>query len=436
MYETVHELHPTQHPALSRCADFPAAEDDLPASSARFITRLPLLDGDYRLVGYELRVRRDTPLPVIPGARDLDQIQDEALLTSVIDLDFVQALGHKLILLALAPAGLHSPLLEQLGAERVLLAVPPAPPDSETGARCRELAGRGFRLVVDDPGDLQPHATPIPAHSHVRIDAGGQDAMALAKRAARVRRLGAAGLIAANVDSLEAYEACRSLAFEFVQGYFFTQAPATASRTLHAGRLLIMELLNLVMGRAEFPRIEAKFKLDAGLSYKLLRYINSPAVGLRYPIKSIGQALVMLGHDQLYRWLTLLMFTHNPGDPRCRALLKNAVVRARLTESLGESRLAAGERGGLFIAGILSMLDALLNLPMEQAIAPLKLPQAVVDALLKDEGAYAPYLQLARACEQFDQGVIGRLCARAGLSPEAVNLAHVNALIWSETLEG
>jgi EAL and modified HD-GYP domain-containing signal transduction protein len=199
--------------------------------------------------------------------------------------------------------------------------------------------------------------------------------------------------------------------------------------------MVIMDLLNLVMGHADFPAIEAKFKLDAALSYKLLRFINSPAVGLRYPIKSIGQALVMLGHDQLYRWLTLLLFTHEQGDPRSRALLRNAVVRARLTETLGEQHISRGERGGLFITGILSMLDALLGLPLEQALARLKLPEAVIDALLEGTGPYAPYLQLAQACEQFDQDRIAQLSVQARLTPDAVNLAHVNALIWSEGLE-
>ncbi len=433
MQNALHILRPGQEYTASQTAD--AVFEAIPPQATRFISRVPLLDPDYRIVGYELRIRQGTPLPVIPGATSLAQIQDEALLTSVIDLHFMQALGDKLVLLALDPTSLDSPLLEHLKAERVMLAVSPAAPGSALAVRCAELASRGFRLIVDNPLDLPPGEASLPPDCHVRIDARGLDATALARRASLTRRAGAAGLIAGEVDSLETYEACRCLPFDFMQGYFFTQAPTSASRTLHAGRLLIMEVLNLVMAHAEFPHIEAKFKLDAGLAYKLLRFINSPAVGLRYPIKSIGQALVMMGHDQLYRWLTLLLFTHQAGDPRSRALLKNAVVRARLTESLGQEQVAAADRGGLFIAGILSMLDALLNMPMAEVLGQLKLPQSVTDALLTGEGPLAPYLQLACACEQFDQGRVRQLCEQAGLTPEVVNVAHVNALIWSESLE-
>ncbi len=415
---------------LLRSPDQPrdAAADALPAS--RFITRLPLLDADCRIVGYELGIRPHAPVPVLPGATSPAQIQDEALLTTVIDLDYQQALGDKLTLLSLDAATLGNPLLQMLKPERTLLLMPPLC-RGELAEQAATIARQGFGLVWDE----LPEDRPGPVPCHLRIDTRRHNAMSLGHSVIAARQRGAGRLIAAHVDTAETFAVCKRLSFDLVQGYFFTQAPATAGRELQAGRLVIMDLLNLVMGHAEFPAIEAKFKVDAALSYKLLRFINSPAVGLRYPIKSIGQALVMLGHDQLYRWLTLLLFTHEQGDPRSRALLRNAVVRARLTETLGEQQMGRGERGGLFIVGILSMLDALLGLPLEEAIARLRLPDPVIDALIAGTGPYAPYLQLAQACEQFDQERIAHLSGQAGLTPDAVNLAHVNALIWSEGLE-
>jgi EAL and modified HD-GYP domain-containing signal transduction protein len=116
-------------------------------------------------------------------------------------------------------------------------------------------------------------------------------------------------------------------------------------------------------------------------------------------------------------------------------LLRHALVRARFAEVLGEERMAPELRGGLFIAGILSMLDALLNMPMEQAIASLNLSQPITDALLRGQGAYGPYLRLVMACERFDEEAIGQLAGELGLSPEAVNIAHLNALVWQEGLD-
>jgi EAL and modified HD-GYP domain-containing signal transduction protein len=187
--------------------------------------------------------------------------------------------------------------------------------------------------------------------------------------------------------------------------------------------------------KAPIERMEAAFKRNAALTYRLLRYINSPANGLGRSIQSIGHALVWLGFEPLYRWLSLLLFSTGEGDGRSDALLRNALVRARFMENLGALQLEPKQRGGLFIVGILSHLDALLNLPMSQAIEPLKLPDAMRDALLTRTGLYAPYLLLAQACEHFDQEAVNTLASQHGLSADEVNLAHVNALIWSESLE-
>jgi EAL and modified HD-GYP domain-containing signal transduction protein len=205
---------------------------------------------------------------------------------------------------------------------------------------------------------------------------------------------------------------------------------------MDASRLRIMKLLNLSARHAEFPEIESHLKQDAALTVRLLRFINSPAVGLRYPVRSIGHALLMLGHDQLYRWLTLLLFVHeSAGQGRNLALLRNALIRARFTENLGAARMPPDLRDGLFIVGILSMLDALLGLPMSQAVEGLNLAEPIVEALLRGEGPYAGWLALAVACERRDPGAIGRLGASLGVDAQAVNLAHIEALIWAEGMD-
>ena len=110
--------------------------------------------------------------------------------------------------------------------------------------------------------------------------------------------------------------------------------------------------------------------------------------GFQQPIRSIAHALVIIGYKQLYRWLTLLS-TSGKADPRSKALLQNALVRARMTELLGQKKLSPAEREGLFIVGIFSLLDVLLNVPMEQALEQLQLPAPVMAALARREGIYA-----------------------------------------------
>lgn len=403
----------------------------------RFLTRQPVIGANQQLVGYELKLRDSVPVPVIPGAASLQQMRDEMLLTCALNRDLQQAAGGKLLFfLTIAPDTLYSPLMELLPKANVIVAMKGLEaPDIEMKIRLGELARMGVRLSLDDPAGGLGLKLPPSLCRYVRIDTRLHDALGLGQRLDKIRATyPMAKVVAMHVDSEELQESCRRLGFDFLQGYYFTELRPDTEHHLDGNRLRIMELLNLVISHAETSKIEAKFKTDAALSYRLLRYLNTPALMLQQPIESIAHALMFLGHDQLYRWLALLLFSSEEPDARTQSLLRNALVRARFTENLGQCRLAPPRRGGLFIVGILSMLDALVNLPMDRAIAGLKLPEEIVFALLKRVGPLAPYLELAIACENFDQDTINRCATENGFSPDEVNFAHVDALIWSERL--
>jgi EAL and modified HD-GYP domain-containing signal transduction protein len=406
-----------------------------PSGPLRFLTRQPILDASHRLIGYEFGVQKNVPVPVAAGTQSLQQMRDEWLLASARTSGLQQALGDRyLSFLTIDAASLTGLSLERLPAGLVLAvrnlaALSPAGRD-----RLLDLASLGVRLALD-ADDGAAAALPAAIWRYVRIDINAGDALTLAQRYDRARsQCPAARLIATGVDTDEAFRACKKTGFQLFQGYHLASLQPAAAHRLYGSRARLMDLLNAVMNGAEIAEVEAKFKTDAGLSYKLLRYLNSPALMLNQPIQSISHALMYLGHEQLYRWLTLLLFAGGESDARSQALLKNAVVRARLVENLGQGQVAVAERGRLFILGMLSLLDALLNLPMARAIDGLNLPKEVVDGLLGRSGAYAAYLQLAEACESFDQAAVQTLADKIGRSAEEVNLAHVEALIWSEEL--
>ena len=416
---------PVSKPSVADAAEIP-----LP----RFLTRQALFNDEHRIVGYELGINQRAPRPVLPGASDPARNQDELLIAAVLDLDYREALSGKRVILGLSAATLVDPLLEKLPSEHVIIALPLLAPTPALVSRCQALSAAGYALALDAAGLNPATAALAECCRYLRLDVGG-DPRAVLDRLVPLSR-GNPRLIATNVASAETYAACRKLSFELYQGDFFSQPGPLTAGAIDAGRLHIMQTLNLVVSQAEIARIEACFKQDAALSLKLLRFINSPGVGLRYPVRSLGHALLMLGHDQLYRWLTLLLFVQGGGDGRGQALLRHALVRARLVELLGESRVATDLRGGLFIVGILSLLDVLLRVPMQQALAGLNLAEPIVDALLRDHGAYFPYLALARACESGMPDNNLEIFAQAlGLGSKEVNDAHLAALAWAEAMD-
>lgn len=422
-------------PGMPAPASRPSAVDAAEMPLPRFLTRQTLFDDEHRVVGYELGINQRAPRPVLPGASDPASNQDELLIAAVLDLDYREALSGKRVMLGVSAATLADPLLEKLPREHVIIALPLLAPTPAQVSRCQALSAAGFALALDAAG-LNPATAPlVECCRYLRLNVGGGDPRAILDRLLPLLR-GHPRLIAANLTSAETYAACRKLSFELYQGDFFTQPGPLTAGAIDAGRLQIMQTLNLVVSRAEIPRIEACFKQDAALSLKLLRFINSPGVGLRYPVRSLGHALLMLGHDQLYRWLTLLLFVQDSGDGRGQALLRHALVRARLVENLGEARVTTDMRGGLFIVGVLSLLDVLLRVPMQQALAGLNLAEPIVDALLRDRGAYFPYLALARACESgMPDNNLDIFAQALGLGSKEVNDAHVAALAWAEGMD-
>ncbi len=409
---------------------------DAVALRLRFLRREPVLDRAEQLVGYELALRNRHALYDVRPDDTVMLMNDQMLLKSILDLGAERLLQGRQAFIAISPLILDHPLLERLPGRNIVLALQP---QDESAAsiieRCRQLKERGFRIALDNPR-YQPELLPwLQMCDYVRFNIAQADALELGKVVVEILKVAVRPLIAMGVDSEEHFEACRKLAFNYFEGYYFAKPQHSAPHRLDNQRIKVIELLNLVRNRAEIKELEASVKRDAAITYKILRYINSPANGLLQEIRSIAHALTLLGYDQMYRWLTLLLFASEKADARSQTLLKNALVRARLVELLGREKISGPDQDGLFLVGILSLLDVLLNTPMETALANFHLPQPVSQALLQRDGIYAPYLDLAIACEEFDQEQIEALATACGLSAAKVNAAHVDALVWAEEVE-
>lgn len=399
----------------------------------RFLGRQPMLDRGGDISAYELRIKKTVPNTNTASARTLQQMYEETLLASMLDLDVPLLRGDKLIFATVGAGTLGTAFLDRLDGDGIVLVF--APPEGDVHAvlaRCKELHARGFRFGLENVQYREELDDLLALTDYLRLDAATYDAMQLGELVSNLRRHGDFKLIANRVETEELYEVCRRLSFDYFQGYFFAKPLPVPAQKVDSQRLRVMQLLNQAMNHAEIAELEENFKHDPVLSYKLLRYINSPATGLMQPVRSIAHGLVVLGYDQLYRWLTLLLFASGQPDHRTLALMKTALIRARLVELLGATHFKGAERDGLFITGIFSLLDALLNMPMARALEHLKLAPAVEAALLNQEGIYAPYLDLAIACEESEQDVIATYLAAGKISAEELNTAHVQAIIWAE----
>jgi EAL and modified HD-GYP domain-containing signal transduction protein len=161
---------------------------------------------------------------------------------------------------------------------------------------------------------------------------------------------------------------------------------------------VIVELIRRVDAEEPIDKLENTLRRDPTLAFKLLRYINSPAFGLRVEINSFAHAIMMLGYKKLKRWLALLLATAGQ-DPNLRPVMFAAVRRGLLMEELARGSGDEEMKSELFICGVFSLLDKMMGEPFDSLLKSIPVPERVYQALAEEAGPYWPYLQLIRAVE-------------------------------------
>ncbi|MBR0567762.1 HDOD domain-containing protein [Azoarcus sp. L1K30] len=246
--------------------------------------------------------------------------------------------------------------------------------------------------------------------------------------------VGAPGLsMAWGLKDIAAFRQAVGAGYDGASGWFFLQGNAPA-KELTPGHAQIVRLLNLVRNNGEIRDIEAVLKQDVALSYKLLRYINSAGFGLMCEIQSFRHAVSILGYSNLNKWLSLLLVTASR-DPGAPAMMQTAIARGRLMEEIGSGFFDKSERDNLFITGAFSLLHLLLGTSMQTLLEEMHLPASVSDALLYDQGDFAPFLALAKHCENFDCAKLANAAAELHLSSEQINRAQLIALGFADSMQ-
>lgn len=307
------------------------------------------------------------------------------------------------------------------------LLVDPAPANADEQAAVDTLRARGIQVGAPDGVPAQ-----APDVDFVVLAAVGGDIDTLVLSAQRwsearprVRR------VAVDVACIEDIEQLLHSTVMLAAGQLTQSAVPRSQRPLQAAAHRICQLIGDLELDHPDAQVAAGVRADVALSYRLLRYVNSPALGLSRRIDSIEQALMVLGRKELSRWLSVLLLASTDGRHAARGLQELSLVRARLFETLAQQRGQAGEPPpALFTAGLLSLLGTLLEMPMAQALEPLPLSDDARRLLIGGEGPWADYLRLALALENHDAAALEPIAPLFG-GPETVLQAADAAWAWA-----
>ena len=406
------------------------------AADQLFLGRQPILDREQRLHAYELLFRS--------GSRNFAEVTDGVQATATVianafsELGIEAALGSHRGFINVDDAFLFSDMLELLPRHAVVLeileTVPPTPAVVE---RCAALKAAGFTLALDDVIQLEPEFADLLALVEiVKVDIQPLSRVQLMQLVMKLKPLGKQ-LLAEKVDSREQMEQCQKLGFSLFQGYYFAKPTIIAGKKLDHSQLSLMKLMGLLLSDADTAELEAALKPEPGLSINLLRMTNSVGAGCTEKITSLGHAITVLGRRQLQRWLQLLVFASGSQGNTDNPLLMMAATRGRLMELLaGEVRPGDSILSDqAFMAGIMSLMPALVGLPIAEVIAPLSLTANVRDALCDGGGLLGALLHIAECSENGDIAALSKALAELpALSPKAINRAQTQALQWANDI--
>ena len=395
-----------------------------------FLVREPLLDPEQRVVGYELTWQQDAAY--VPKLAELEDLVG-FVAAQVNSPEHGWLLKQKTLFLQAVPGMLSTDALYDMPPEHTVLSIRAAElanPDTLAAVQALRAGGVGILLREADLARVGSRLGTICSYVEVRFT--GADVAAQARTYAQLKT-STIRMVGRPVTTWADFDACAALGLDaFVGKLHLTPRPGTDGKGLNPSQTIILQLMQMVNANADVVQLENVLKRDAALSYKLLRYINSAGFGVGREVQSLKQAIQLLGYQPMYRWLTLLLATASTSG-FSPVLLETAVVRGRLAELLGQKALGKQDAENVFVAGMFSLLDRLLGIPMKEVLQEIQLNEEVVRALLTRGGKYGPFLALAEACE-LNSDLVSSLAASLSLTPEDVNKAHLSALAWTQSV--
>lgn len=316
----------------------------------------------------------------------------------------------------------------------VLLVPPDVGYDDEIAEAVAGLARRGVRIVLDEFELPRQAGAPVlkllPHAALVRIDLRCQDPAVLGALVSALKRQNKK-VVADHVLDAKLHQACLALGFDVFQGPHFSRPEPLPAAEIPTSTAAALRLLSLARDpNTQERELERVISADPGITYQLLRIVNSAALGGR-GISSIPHALRLVGRNNVIRWLALASATSRTGKRGVDdELIRQTVQRARFCEQLALPRTGL-DKGTLFLMGLFSLLDAVFRMPMSEVLERVNLADDVKEALIDRSGPYATPLMIVESYELGLWEAAGEAASQIGLDPKQLPTIYAECVQWA-----
>jgi len=365
----------------------------------RFIARQPLLDTHLRLWGYELLFRdSESGNSFQPPAATAQVIANSTMVFQWSDL-----VGDTRAFLNFSPAELVNGAALLLPRKQTVIEVPQdAPLTDEVVAACKGLHAMGYSLALDGFEDLPEQQALVPVCSYLKVDLRSTSPVLQAEISRKYANNSATApkLVAKKIENWSEHDRARKLQFTLFQGFFFLEPQVLRHGDIPPAKVNALQLLSVVQqSPLDISAVESILRRDPGLTYKLLRYLNSPIMERRAEVRSISNAISLLGEQLFRRWATLVAVI-TPSQEKPNELLHMALTRAFLCEQIAQRLHQKENAYEFFLMGLLSLTPAILDQPLSHIAAELPLSDRLGAAMRGEPNSLRYALDAVLAYEQ------------------------------------
>lgn len=394
-----------------------------------YLARQPILDQNRKLYGYEL-LFRDGVANCFPNI-NADEATSKLITEHHLLMGVEKITGGVQAFINFSADTLIHHFPTSIDPKSMVIEIlETVPISNELLVACRELHRMGYKLALDDH-DFDPKWDIFfPYVSVIKVDVRQFDLLQVSQFVSRVRQHQVT-LLAEKVETAEEFQKLKELGFELFQGYFFAKPEMLKHKKIASNKLnLLMLIAESSKVNLDFNQLSAIVERDLGLSYKLLRFVNSSSFAREKAIGSLKHAMVYMGEAELKKFIALLALA-NLSEDGPNELLNMSMVRARFCDRLAALKGDAMNPPSAFLTGLFSLVDALLEQPLENLLNDLPILAEIKVALLENTGHLGQYLLLAKAFEYGDWALQQQLSAEIFGQEMDLNNEYMLAIEWA-----
>ncbi|GAA0854528.1 EAL and HDOD domain-containing protein [Aliiglaciecola litoralis] len=396
-----------------------------------FVARQPILDREKEVFAYEL-LFRDGKSNCFPEKDvEADERSNSAQSSLKLGLDDISC--QKTAFINFTNETILKGLPNSLDPKTVVVEVA----DGDAGdyslvSACENIRNLGFQIALNGP-KLTTSSELLNLVDIVKIDTMQYAFATIAKQIPRFTHANVK-LVADNVDTQQNFTTFSDLGFDYFQGYFFAKPESFSNAPLPVNKLSLIELIaETTKDNFGIDRINEIIERDVGLSYMLLRFINNPMINKRFKITSLKHALNYMGEVEIKKFIALLALA-NLADDKPMELLHMSLVRARFCDLVAQARGTGDNPPIGFMAGLFSLLDALLDQEMQHLVLKMPIVDEVKYALCGGQNDYYYYIMLARAFESGTWMKVRKIADSLQLDQKVLHGLFNQAIVWGNSV--